>query len=251
MSLFSADQLCHDLSQSLQVCFSVLQCVAVCCTCLPYLFHCNCTRATPQLVRLCCCSMLQCVVVRCSVLHCNTVRCSVLHGIAMRCSVEHTNFIATEHAPLAILLQLCHLIPTRSAVCETYQYLCSHARTHTHAHTHSHTHMQLYHLLPTASCTSAVCKRHMDIYIYIYTHTHAQTHTRTHVLTHTHTHTYSCTTWCPAHDARQPCMIDRSVHVFARAHKKPTITLTLTLTHMEPPTYSPPPQSISIHHSCI
>jgi len=188
MSLFSADQLCHDLSQSLQVCFSVLQCVAVCCTCLPYLFHCNCTRATPQLVRLCCCSMLQCVVVRCSVLHCNTVRCSVLHGIAMRCSVEHTNFIATEHAPLAILLQLCHLIPTRSAVCETYQYLCSHARTHTHAHTHSHTHMQLYHLLPTASCTSAVCKRHMDIYIYIYTH--ARTNTHTHTRTHTHSHTH-------------------------------------------------------------
>ena len=52
------------------MCFSVLQCVAVCCQCVAV-----------------CCSVLQCVAVCCDMLQCVAVCCSVLQCVAVCCSV--------------------------------------------------------------------------------------------------------------------------------------------------------------------
>jgi len=59
--------------QSLNVCCSVMQCVAVCCSVL--------------LCVVVCCSVLQCVAECCSVLQCVAVCCSVLQCVAVCCSV--------------------------------------------------------------------------------------------------------------------------------------------------------------------
>ena len=56
-----------------QVCCSVLQCVAVCCRVL------QCVAE--------CCSVLQCVAVCCSVLQCVAVCCSMLQCVVLCCSV--------------------------------------------------------------------------------------------------------------------------------------------------------------------
>ena len=73
--------------------WSVLQCVAVCCSVL----QCVAVRCSAmQCVALCCsvlqsvvvyCSVLQCVAVCCSVLQCVAVCCSVLQCVAVCCSV--------------------------------------------------------------------------------------------------------------------------------------------------------------------
>jgi len=70
-------------SAALEVCCSVLQCVAVCCSVLQCVVVCcivlQCVAA--------CCIVLQCVALHGTVLQCNAVCCSVLQCVAVCCSV--------------------------------------------------------------------------------------------------------------------------------------------------------------------
>jgi len=65
--------------------YSVLQCVAVCCSVLLcVVVYCSMLQCVAV-----CCSVLQCVAVWCSVLQCVAVWCSVLQCVAVCCSVLH------------------------------------------------------------------------------------------------------------------------------------------------------------------
>jgi len=80
--------------------FSVLQCVAVCCSVLQYVAVCcgvlQCGCSVLQCVAVCrsvlqcvvvCCSVLQCVAICYIVLQCVAVCCSMLQCVAVCCSV--------------------------------------------------------------------------------------------------------------------------------------------------------------------
>jgi len=76
--------------QCVAVCCSALQCVAVCYL-LPYEGICKktleegkCAAACYSVIQMCC-SVLQCVAVCCSVLQCIAVCCSVLQWVAVCC----------------------------------------------------------------------------------------------------------------------------------------------------------------------
>jgi len=68
---------------ALNLCCSVLQCVAVCCSVL------QCAAV--------CCSALQCVAVCCSVLQCVAVCCRVLQCAAVCCSVLQSFGVSLHH----------------------------------------------------------------------------------------------------------------------------------------------------------
>ena len=106
-----------SILQCIAVCCSVLQCNAVCCTavCCSALqwFAYGRIQQTPAGHRVCnmchCCSMLQWVAVCCSVLQYVAVRCSVLQCVAVCCSGlpmatynrrRHTQDLATDKATL-------------------------------------------------------------------------------------------------------------------------------------------------------
>ena len=73
--------LCCSVLQCVAVCCSVLQCVAVRCSAL------QCVVVCCMLQCVACCSVLQSVAVCCSVLQCVAVCCSVLQCAAVCCSM--------------------------------------------------------------------------------------------------------------------------------------------------------------------
>ena len=66
---------CCSVLQCVAVCCSVLQCVAVCCSAAAGEYLCMCVRCVAV-----CCSVSQCVAVCCSVLQCVAVCCSAAAG---------------------------------------------------------------------------------------------------------------------------------------------------------------------------
>jgi len=70
------------LFQCVAVYYSVLQCVAVCCSVLQYTFY-DSPIIIDRLLLKCGCSVLQCVAICCSVLQCVAVCCNVLQCVAV------------------------------------------------------------------------------------------------------------------------------------------------------------------------
>jgi len=82
---------CCSVLQYVAVCCSALQCVAVCCSVLHTSF--SSSSSSP--------STFQCVAVCCSMLQCVAARCSALQCVAVCCSVLHTSFSSSSSSPSA------------------------------------------------------------------------------------------------------------------------------------------------------
>jgi len=108
-----------------KVSYSVLQCVALCCSVL----HCVTV----------CCSVLHCVAVCCSVLQCVAVCCSVLQCVAVCCSVLQC--VAVCYSVLQYVTACCSV----SMRCNSLQLTASHCDTLQHTapqHLHTPTHLR-------------------------------------------------------------------------------------------------------------
>jgi len=102
-------EVCCSVLQCVAVFYSVLQCVAMCCNVLQCVAVCwtrSCASTSSLRCVAVCCSVLQCVAVCCSVLQCVAVCCSEFYKIlripVMFPSLSHTRSSKYHHSTIQL-----------------------------------------------------------------------------------------------------------------------------------------------------